>query len=145
MKLKNVFFALFLAMGISSASAAVQITTEAGWLESVYCQWAPLSSYTNYHAYIRPQGGTYTQLDQYLLRNYGTYCRVDAVGLKAGNYQLKVVPVDASGNEVAADATESSVLVAKAYDRSGTSTRTTAASAHTRTTVRSNRAQKCSM
>lgn len=119
MKLKNVFFALFLAMGISSASAAVQITAEAGWLESVYCQWAPLSSYTNYHAYIRPQGGTYTQLDQYLLRNYGTYCRVDAVGLKAGNYQLKVVPVDASGNEVAADATESSVLVAKAYDRSG--------------------------
>ena len=119
MKLKNVFFALFLAMGISSASAAVQITAEAGWLESVYCQWAPLSSYTNYHAYIRPQGGTYTQLDQYLLRNYGTYCRVDAVGLKAGNYQLKVVPVDASGNEVATDATESSVLEAKAYDRSG--------------------------
>ncbi len=119
MKLKNVFFVLFLAMGISSASAAVNITTEAGWLESVYAEWAPLGSYTDYHAYIRPQGGTYTQLDQYLLRNYGTYCRVDAVGLKAGKYQLKVVPVDANNAEVAADATESSVLEAKEYDRSG--------------------------
>ncbi len=119
MKLKNVFFALFLAMGIGSASAAVNITKEAGWLESVYCQWTPLSNYTNYHAYIRPEGGTYTQLDQYLLRDYSSYCRVDAVGLKAGKYQLKVVPVDASGNEVAAEATESSVLEAKAYDRSG--------------------------
>ena len=119
MKLKNIFVGLFLIAGISTASAAVSITKEAGWLESVYAQWTPLSEYTNYHAYIRPQGGTYTQLDQYLLRNYGTYCRVDAVGLKAGKYQLKIVPVDASGNEVAAQAKETAVLTATAYDRNG--------------------------
>ncbi len=119
MKLKNIFAGLFLLAGISTASAAVSITKQAGWLESVYAQWTPLSGYTNYHAYVRSEGGTYTQLDQYLLRNYGTYCRVDAVGLKAGKYQLKIVPVDASGNEVAAEAKETSVLTATAYDRNG--------------------------
>ncbi len=119
MKLKHVIFSLFLALGVSSASAAVSISREAGWLESVYAEWTPLSGYTNYHAYVRAEGGSYTQLDQYLLRNYGTYCRVDAVGLKAGKYQLKIVPVDANNAEVAAQATESSVLTATAFNRNG--------------------------
>ncbi|MGN1247591.1 MAG: pectate lyase, partial [Paludibacteraceae bacterium] len=101
-----------------NGQAAVSITKSAGWLETAYAEWAP-GAYSNYHAYVRPAGGTYTQLDAMLLRNYGSYMRVDALGLKAGNYQLKIVPVDGSGNEVTAEATETGTLTVAAHDRNG--------------------------
>lgn len=117
MKLRYLLFAAFAAITVST-QATVQITKSAGWLETAYAEWAP-GSYTNYHAYVRPAGGTYTQLDAMLLRNYGSYMRVDALGLKAGNYQLKIVPVDNSGNEVTAEATETGTLTVAAHDRNG--------------------------
>lgn len=118
MKIRTLLFAALAAVSMS-ASAAVQITKSEGWLETAYAEWTPLSPYTNYHAYVRPAGGEYTQLDAMLLRNYGSYMRVDALGLKAGKYQLKVVPVDGSGNEVSAEAAESRELTVAAHDRNG--------------------------
>ncbi|MGM9810713.1 MAG: pectate lyase [Paludibacteraceae bacterium] len=117
MKLRYLLFAAFAAFTVST-QASVQITKSAGWLETAYAEWAP-GAYSNYHAYVRPAGGTYTQLDAMLLRNYGSYMRVDALGLKAGNYQLKIVPVDNSGNEVTAEATETGTLTVAAHDRNG--------------------------
>ena len=118
MKIRTLLFAALAVVSIS-ASAAVQITKSEGWLETAYAEWTPLSSYTNYHAYVRPAGGTYTSLDAMLLRNYGAYMRVDALGLKAGKYQLKVVPVDKDGNEVAAEGAETKELTVAAHDRGG--------------------------
>ena len=100
------------------ADAAVNITNSGGWFESAYAEWAPLSGYTDFNAYVRPAGGTYQLLDKPLLRSYGTYYRVDALGLAAGTYQLKIVPVQ-NGNEVAAQATETSALTVTAHDRNG--------------------------
>ena len=117
MNVRTLLFAAFAAITVS-AHASVSITKSAGWLETAYAEWTP-GSYTNYHAYVRPAGGTYTQLDAMLLRNYGSYMRVDALGLKAGNYQLKIVPVDNSGNEVTAEATETGTLTVAAHDRNG--------------------------
>lgn len=76
------------------AAGAVQIQESAGWLESAYITWAPLEGASSYNVYVK--GGSYTEytkLDDQLVRNYGTYGRADALGLKAGVYSLKVVPV----------------------------------------------------
>ena len=117
MKLRYLLLAAFAALMVST-QASVNITKSAGWLETAYAEWAP-GSYTNYHAYVRSAGGEYTQLDAMLLRNYGSYMRVDALGLKAGNYQLKIVPVDGNGNEVSAEASETGTLAVAAHDRNG--------------------------
>lgn len=117
MKIRTFLLAALSAFALSG-QAAVTITKSAGWLETAYAEWTP-GSYTNYHAYVRPAGGDYTQLDAMLLRNYGDYMRVDALGLKAGNYQLKIVPVDGSGNEVLAEASETGTLAVAAHDRNG--------------------------
>ena len=98
--------------------AAVNITGSGGWFESAYAEWTPLSGYTDYNAYVRPQNGTYQLLDKQLLRSYGTYYRADALGLAAGNYQLKIVPVQ-NNQEVTAQAGETPVLTVTAHDRNG--------------------------
>ena len=115
MKIRTFLLAALSAFALSG-QAAVTITKSAGWLETAYAEWTP-GSFTNYHAYVRPAGGDYTQLDAMLLRNYGDYMRVDALGLKAGSYQLKIVPVDGSGNEVLAEASETGTLAVAAHDR----------------------------
>lgn len=112
-----IFFSLFI-LTCCFTQAAVTINQAGGWFESAYVEWAPLGSYTDYNVYVRPQGGTYTQLDKPLLRSYSTYYRADALGLTAGDYQLKVVPVQ-NDAEVAADAAETSILSVAEHDRHG--------------------------
>ena len=101
-----------------SAGASVHISNAAGWLESAFVEWNTLEGYSDYNVYVRPQGGTYTVLDKQLLRSYSDHCRADALGLPAGSYQLKVVPV-ANGADVEADASETAVLTVSAHDRNG--------------------------
>lgn len=101
-----------------SAGAAVQINSAAGWLESAYVEWAPLAGYSDYNVYVRPTNGTYTVLDKQLLRSYSDHFRADALGLPAGTYQLKVVPV-ANDADVDAQASETAVLTVSAHDRNG--------------------------
>lgn len=121
MRIRTIFRTLLLSASAivgTSALASVQVTKQSGWLETCYAEWAP-GAYANYNAYVRPVGGDYVKLDAMLLRDYGSYMRVDALGLKAGDYQLKIVPVGDDGNEVAAEATETETLAVKAHDRDG--------------------------
>lgn len=93
--------------------AAVNILKCEGWFESGYITWSPVDGATNYDVYVKStSASTWTKLDKELVRKYPTYYRADAVGLKAGNYQFKVV---ASNNEEAT----SSQFTATAHDRSG--------------------------
>ncbi len=97
----------------------IKITESKGWQESLYAKWTLLSDAKSYNVYVK--GGAYadyTKIDQQLVRNYGTYGRADVVGLKAGTYSLKVVAVDADGNETAANG-EAANLHVKNYDRQG--------------------------
>lgn len=97
----------------------VNITEAKGWLESVYAKWEPLEGASTYRVYIK--GGKYsdyTRIDRELVRNYGTYGRADMVGLPAGVYSMKVVPV-ISGSEDETKASEAKEMSVKAYDRSG--------------------------
>lgn len=98
---------------------AVQITEAKGWLESAYVLFADFIGATSYHVYVK--GGQYsdfTQIDNQLIRSYGTHNRADAMGLKAGDYAMKVVPV-VDETEVNEAATIVDNLTVKSFNRDG--------------------------
>lgn len=121
--MKKFIFTLALATMTLAASAALTVKEAAGWQESAYMEFNGLDTlrYSKYNAYISPNGGAaWTQLDSMLIRSYGSYGRVDAVGLVAGaNYLLKVVPCDAQGAEIAAEGVQSGTLTVVNYNREG--------------------------
>lgn len=114
--MKNQFYSfVFTLMALIcysvSTQAAVTIQNTKGWFESGYVTWARESGAT-YTVYYRPAGGSYVQMDKELVRLYSNYGRADMVGLKAGNYQFKVV--SSTGSEA-----ESDVFYVAPHDRSG--------------------------
>jgi len=114
----NVVSGIFFAKKLSNTQG-VQITDAQGWLESAYVKFADFNNATSYHVYVK--GGQYsdfTKIDDQLIRSYGTYNRADALGLKAGEYALKVVPViDDTEVEMAANVV--SGLIVKNFNRDG--------------------------
>lgn len=116
---KTISFLIVLFTFISSLSAAVQLTNQGGWFESVYAEWAPLSNSNDYHVYCKPSGGNYELIDQPLVRSYGSYWRADVPGLTAGQYMLKIVPLDSVGQEMTAEQCETAILNATAHIRNG--------------------------
>ena len=97
----------------------ITITESKGWQESAYAKWNLLSDAKGYNVYVKGgQYADYTKVDQQLVRNYGSYGRVDVVGLKAGNYSLKVVAVGADGAEMSAHGIADNLKVVN-YDRQG--------------------------
>ncbi|MCI6163572.1 MAG: hypothetical protein MR675_00055 [Lachnospira sp.] len=95
--------------------------TAAGWLESAYAEWSIDSEADGYKAYIKKadeDDSKYSAIDNELIRKYKDYYRVDAVGLAAGNYVIKVVPVK-DGKELPSKAAVTDSLNVKAHDRSG--------------------------
>ena len=103
-----------------SSNAALSIKGQGGWYESCWMEFTGLnSSYTHYNGYVSSNGGSsWTPLDGKLLRSYGSYGRVDAMGLTAGNYLLKVVPV-VNNAEVTADAVTSNAIEVRNFNREG--------------------------
>ncbi len=112
--------ALFAAPA-SEVKAASGITEAAGHLESAYVEWAPISGASGYNVYVRSLSTSnepYVQLDTELIRQYSGYWRADAVGLKAGCYIMKVVPV-INGTPDTSKALTTSTLTVEAHDRTG--------------------------
>ena len=108
----------------SRASNVMQKTVGSG-LESAYIEWENVDEATGYNVYIHnevEQTNNYEQLDNELIRKYqdgsNHYWRADAVGLKAGNYKFKVVPI-IDGKEDTSKQFESENIVVEAYDRTG--------------------------
>ncbi len=116
--MKSAGLCAFALLCSTFANAEVKISKSGGWNESAYVEWTNESQYSDYNVYYRSGSGEYKALDKALVRNYGTYGRADALGLSAGNYQLKVVPVK-NGSEASGDASETSDLTVLAHDRSG--------------------------
>lgn len=119
MKLKTLLLFAFTLLVSMVSSAATSIKEVGGWFESGYITWNLVDGASTYHVYCKPVGGSYTQLDAQLVRNYGTYGRADVLGITAGNYQFKVVPVDEDGTEMTDQTAESDSFEAKAHDRAG--------------------------
>ena len=104
---------------VHAASGA--ITEAKGWFETAYVKWTPVAGATGYNVYVKSASATdaaYVQLDDELIRKYPSYMRADALGLRAGDYVMKVVPV-VSGKENASAAIVSNTMTVSAYDRSG--------------------------
>ena len=104
---------------VNNEDGKVEITEAKGWLESAYVKFKKFGGYTLYHVYIK--GGnfaSYTRIDSMLVRSYGETYRADMVGLRAGSYDMKVVPVS-KGKEIEANANEATAMAVLNYDRSG--------------------------
>ncbi len=115
-------FALLLGLCLATvqAQAAVSIKAAEGWLETAWVEWMNTDGAAAYNVYVSADGEqAWTKLDHELVRNYGAYGRADALGLKAGDYQLKVVPVDAQGAENADEAATTERLEVRAHNRQG--------------------------
>ncbi len=103
---------------VFSESETVTITEASGWFESAYAEWSG-SGIDAVNAYIKPEGGEYAPIDRELLREYknGTCC-VDAVGLSAGSYRIKIVPAE-NGAEDESLSTETEILSVGSFPREG--------------------------
>lgn len=98
---------------IDNPAGVIQITEAKGWQESAYLKWAPFEGASSYNVYVDGK-----KIDAQLIRQYASYYRADVLGLKAGTYSVKVVPVNAEGAEIAGANTASN-LVVKSYNREG--------------------------
>ena len=98
---------------IDNPAGVIQITEAKGWQESAYLKWAPFEGASSYNVYVDDK-----KIDAQLVRQYASYYRADVLGLKAGTYSVKVVPVNADGAEIAGANTASN-LVVKSYNREG--------------------------
>ena len=109
---------LFAVLPVSSFATRSVIRAD-GWFESAYAEWNAVSEADGYNAYVTNAGtDNWTKIDNELIRNNsGTY-RVDAVGLKAGEYQIRIVPVIGEVEQTSSAMTTDTLTVL-AYDRSG--------------------------
>ena len=99
--------------GVENPAGVVKITEAKAWLESAYLKWAPFEGASSYHVYVDGK-----KIDAQLIRQYASYFRADVLGLKAGSYSVKVVPVNAEGKEMAGANTATN-LVVKSHNREG--------------------------
>ena len=103
-----------------TSSAAVTIQKAEGWLETAWVEWTNYSLAQSYNVYVSEASqDAWTKIDSELVRDYGTYGRADALGLKAGSYRLKVVPVNGKGEEIADEASVTESLEVRAHNRQG--------------------------
>ncbi len=74
----------------------VEVIRALGDLETAYVEWKPVAEATSYNVYYKKSteaDAKYVSLDKMLIREYPGKYRADVLGLAAGNYTLKVVPV----------------------------------------------------
>lgn len=98
---------------VENPAGVIQITEAKGWQESAYLKWAPFEGASSYNVYVDDK-----KIDAQLVRQYASYYRADVLGLKAGTYSVKVVPVNAEGTEIEGANTASN-LVVKSFNREG--------------------------
>jgi pectate lyase len=103
----------------SESYGSVNILESEGWLESLYVKWEILDSADSYNVYCKGgQAAGWKKIDDPLIRGYETYFRADILGLAAGDYQVKVLPVNKAGSEYGTEAVTPLIGVLP-HDRSG--------------------------
>ena len=111
---------LFSCLTLLAHAGSVEVIEARGWMESAYVKFMLVDGAKNYNVYVKGgQYADYTKIDAQLVRNYGTYGRADAVGLQAGTYAMKIVPVSAEGTEMTAQENTVSDLEVRNYPREG--------------------------
>ena len=93
---------------------ALTILNSQGWLESAYVEWAPVTNATGYNVYYKlanASDSSYEQLDTELIRQYSSYMRADILGVSAGDYIIKIVPIINGEEDTLAAAMTTSLTV----------------------------------
>jgi pectate lyase len=117
---KIILLGLFSCLTLLANAGSVEVVEARGWMESAYVKFMLVDGAKNYNVYVKGgQYADYTKIDAQLVRNYGTYGRADAVGLQAGTYAMKIVPVSAEGTEMTAQENTVSDLEVRNYPREG--------------------------
>ena len=114
--MKKLFTLMLVLLPLFTWAQALTVLEAGGWLESAYVKWQPAANAESYNVYYSGEGITDRKIDDQLIRSYGSYFRADVLGLKAGTYTLKIVPVT-SGTEGSATVTGS--LTVLPHDRNG--------------------------
>ena len=115
--MNKILFILSWVFSIALLNAQTfNITQQKGSLESAYVKWEPVVGAESYNVYYSGAGITDKKIDTQLIRSYGTYLRADVLGLAAGTYTVKVVPVT-SGTE--GDPAISGPIEVLPHDRNG--------------------------
>ncbi len=110
--MKKLFiFAIILLVTVQAWAQSVVINESNGWLETAYAKWTPFAGAESYNVYYSGMGSTDKKIDTQLIRSYGTYFRADVLGLAAGTYTLKVVPVIAGVENMSVAAITPSLIV----------------------------------
>ncbi len=90
----DIVLSLVLVMFLSVQSLnALTIIEAKGDLETAIVKWKPEKKIDRYNVYYTGQGIKNQRVDDYLIRNYGSYYRVDIPGLEKGSYVVKIVAV----------------------------------------------------
>lgn len=104
------------AAGSGTAQSAIEVTRSDGYAEGAYAEWKPVAGADGYLVYVsqtaeqeqtsqdardardaqdasdlKPVQTDWTLLDDELIRSYDGFIRADALGLKAGIWNLKIV------------------------------------------------------
>ena len=117
---KIILLGLFSCLTLLAHAGSVEVVEARGWMESAYVKFMLVDGAKSYNVYVKGgQYTDYTKIDAQLVRNYGTYGRADAVGLQAGTYAMKIVPVSAEGTEMTAQENTVSDLEVRNYPREG--------------------------
>ncbi len=98
---------------------SLEIIRAEGSLETAYIEWKELPDILDYNVYYKKStdnDAQYISLDKMLIREYPDRYRADVLGLAAGKYTLKVVPL--LGSDEMDNAAVEEVMV-QAHDRSG--------------------------
>ncbi|MDE5613643.1 MAG: InlB B-repeat-containing protein [Treponemataceae bacterium] len=91
-------------------------------LETAYITWKAADNAKWYNVYVSPNPATadsWVKLDGPLVRQYKDYFRADALGLAAGKYDMKVVPVSGEDKEATEFASAATDITVFPQDRSG--------------------------
>lgn len=102
-------------------TSAVSILESEGSLESANVEWSPVQGAASYNVYYKAADAldsSYTKIDDELIRQYPSSFRADVLGLAAGNYVLKIVPVVNGVDAINEEATTQALTV-KANKREG--------------------------
>ncbi|MBQ9900428.1 MAG: hypothetical protein IJM36_04815 [Acholeplasmatales bacterium] len=101
MKIKRLLCTLLLSLAIFTFCSLFMVIAAGDGIvsvnagkEALNATFNKIAGATSYNAYYKNENDTnYTKIDDELVREIDNNIRVDAVGLEAGNYYLKLVPI----------------------------------------------------
>ena len=90
-----ILFIILVLIIIFYIKKSFKIISIGSGFETIYIEWKDEKKYSNYNVYYKEnEDENYKKIDSQLIRNYkDNSWRADIVGLKEGEYQLKVIPV----------------------------------------------------